>query len=149
MKLLKQTTLLMLVFSTFLVACQKEYRYGLDKDLATPLDLSYDEVNSTSTDLSITWNAETAISEGAVSFTVELLKTELGYDANPIKQIVLVKDEINDAALFMGLRDSEKFYVRARANYPGARYSGWVYLKDQDKPAVVKVGMGIVDEPID
>lgn len=131
------------------ISCQKSYEYGLDTSLPGPENLMYDEVNSTDTDLSVYWDGEQAIASGAVSFTIELTKNTLGTEVNPPKQIVLVKDAINDAAIFSGLKKGQKFYVRARANYPEARYSEWIWITNNNAIGVVKVGSGVVDESID
>ncbi len=144
------TKLFFLVAGIFLFnSCQKDPSYGLDVKLKGPDIVEYDSQNSTDTDLSIYWNGKSAENSGAVSFTVELLKTSLGIDVNPLKQVVLVSDQVNDAAVFSGLKEGQKFYVRARANYPKARFSDWTYIMSGDTAAVVKVGTGVVDESID
>lgn len=133
----------------FFNSCQKDQSYGLDVKLKGPEVVEYDSQNSTDTDLSICWNGISAENDGAVSFTVELLKTSLGIDVNPLKQVILVSDQVNDAAVFSGLKSGQKFFVRARANYQKARFSDWTYIMSGDTAAVIKVGTGVVDESID
>lgn len=131
------------------ISCSKETEYGLDTSLAKPENMQYDEVNSTDTDLSVYWDGTKALNSGAVSFTVELVKDELGLDVNSPRQIVLKEDAVNDAAIFSGFKKGQKYHVRARANYHGARYSDWSWIMAGDSLAVVRFGSGIVDETVD
>ena len=133
----------------FFLSCEKEVEHGLDTSLPAPADMAYDEVNSTDTDLSVYWDGQAAISAGATSFTVELVKDLIGTDVNPPEQIVLTGAPVNDAAIFSALKKGQKYYVRGRANYTGARYSDWAWIMNGESPGVVKVGTGIVDESVE
>ena len=126
-------------------SCKKEPTYGVDPSLPGPVGLAYDSENSTDTDMAFVWNADAAIGAGARSFTVEVLTDAYAYDVNPDHRIVLASAAINDCASFGGYKKGGKYYVRARANYSGARYSEWVWLMDGEDKTIVKVGTGIVD----
>lgn len=75
--------ILLIIIGVLSMSCSKDVDYGLDKSLARPENLEYDEVNSTDTDLSVYWDATKALNSGAVSFTVELVKDKIGLDVNP------------------------------------------------------------------
>ncbi len=138
-----------LAASLCLISCEKAVEHGLDTSLPGPVNMTYDEVNSNDTDLSVYWDGTAAVSAGATSFTVELVKDLVGTDVNPPEQIILTDAPINDAAIFSALKKGQKFYVRGRANYTGARYSDWSWIMDGDMPGVVKIGTGIVDESVE
>lgn len=146
---MKAKQILMAVLSILpIVSCNKNPDFGTDSSLPVPESINVDVENSTDTDLSICWDGTKAMNAGAVSFTVELQKNYHACDAQPIFKIVLVSDPVNDAALFTAMKKGDKYLVRVRANYPKAKYSDWVWLKDGEDIAVVKIGEGIVDEPI-
>lgn len=141
--------ILLIIIGVLSMSCSKDVDYGLDKSLARPENLQYDEVNSTDTDLSVYWDATKALNSGAVSFTVELVKDKIGLDVNPPSQIVLKSDAINDAAIFSGFKKGQKYHVRARANYHDAKYSDWTWIMTGDSLAVIRFGAGIVNETVD
>ena len=136
-------------------SCNKdELTPGIDKNLPGTEGLAYDEVNSSSTIISLTWNADKAIAAGAKSFTVQLTKSlTLGGDvyATTSQTFSVSDDGINNAVMFSSLKSGDRYYARARANYPGSRMSDWVYVCKPDSvnvPAVLMVGTGIYSGPI-
>ena len=66
--------ILLVIIGVLSMSCSRDMDYGLDKSLARPENLEYDEVNSTNTDLSVCWDATKALNSGAVSFTVETIR---------------------------------------------------------------------------
>ena len=115
-----------LAASLCLISCEKAVEHGLDTSLPGPVNMTYDEVNSNDTDLSVYWDGTAAVSAGATSFTIELVKDLVGTDVNPPEQIILTDAPINDAAIFSALKKGQK-----------------------DMPGVVKIGTGIVDESVE
>lgn len=149
MKIKNTLSVILFLLIPVIISCEKEISPGLDKSLAAPAELQYEEENSTDSEMSFIWDGEAAMSQGAVSFTVEMLKSKLGIDAVPIRSIVLANNPINDGVRFDGLKKGQKYFVRARANYTKARYSDWTWVMNNDTIGVVKVGSGPVNESID
>lgn len=137
-------------------SCAKEKSYGIDYSKVGPSDVRYDEYNSSSSSLGVYWEVDKAIAAGATGFTAQIIKDErIGADgysgAEPkTSSTLLSKNRPNDGTIFSGLTENAKYYARVRANYPESTYSDWVYvLNDKGERAVIKVGTGIVDEPIE
>lgn len=146
-----------LYFAAFLLflavpSCKQEEKVGIDPSAVPPTDVSYDEVNSSSTALGFYWEVDDAVAAGAVSFTAQIVKDhELGADVykGDKSQTLQASASPNDGIVFNGLSENSKFYARVRANYPRSVYSEWVYVtNDAGERAVIKLGRGIVDESI-
>lgn len=127
---------------------------GIDSGMPAPFDFVYDEMGSSNTAISVSWNAEQAIAAGATSFTVQLIKSvdAVGdvYD-NDIKKggmstTIDASANPHDLCTFNGLKAGRIYYVRVRANYPRSVYSDWVLASAAGAPARIKVGKGIVPE---
>ena len=133
-------------------SCVKEVETGIDPNMVPPKDVTYDETNSTSTSLGFYWEVDDAIKAGAVSFTAQIIQDEeIGGDAYTGKtsQTFKASSRPNDGAIFNGLNENAKYYARVRANYPHSLYSEWIYVTGPDgKPAVIKLGTGLVSEGI-
>lgn len=96
---------------------------GIDSGMPAP-SVFYDAANSAGKTIAVYWNPMQAISAGATSFTVQLVKSEDGagdvYD-NTISQTLASVDKDNqpaDKAKFENLAKGRIYYVRVRANYP-------------------------------
>lgn len=141
------------VAAVLLLACAEELRPGIDSSAVPPKDVTYDQTNSTSTTLGFFWEVDDAIEAGAVSFTAQIIQDEeIGGDGYTGKtsQTFQASSRPNDGAVFNGLTENAKYYARVRANYPNSIYSDWVYVTNQSgKPAVIKLGTGVVDEGIE
>lgn len=134
-------------------SCTEDVVTGIDPSKVAPADVTYDENNSTSTTLGFYWEVDDALAAGAVSFTAQIIRSEeLGGNAYTGRdsQTLQASSVPNDGAIFNGLTENSKYYARVRANYPRSIYSEWVYVRGKDgKPAVIKLGKGIVEESIE
>ncbi|MCI1785880.1 MAG: fibronectin type III domain-containing protein [Bacteroidales bacterium] len=136
--------------------CNKEEtKPGIDTSLPGTEEIYYDETNSSSSTISVIWTADEAISAGAKSFTIQLTKSlSKGgdvYDSGTSKTFSITDGAINDAVIFSGLEEGDRYYVRGRANYSGSIMSDWTYICKPDSagtPAVIMVGTGLYDGPI-
>ena len=55
---------------------------GIDSSMPAPAEVSYDEMNSSSSSIGVYWDANAALKSGATSFTVQILKKkDVGGDA--------------------------------------------------------------------
>lgn len=134
------------------VACAEEIRPGIDPSAVPPKHVTYDETNSTSTSLGFYWEVDDAIAAGAVSFTAQIIQDEeIGGDgySGKTSQTFQATSRPNDGAIFNGLNENAKYYARVRANYPRSVYSEWAYVTLDGKPAVIKLGTGVVSEGIE
>ena len=121
---------------------------GIDSSMPAPAEVSYDEMNSSSSSIGVYWDANAALKSGATSFTVQILKKkDVGGDAydNTVSHTLQSSDSPYDASQFTGLTEGSKYFVRVRANYPRSVYSEWAYiLSSYNVPAKVKVGTGVM-----
>lgn len=133
-------------------SCQKTMgvyagKTGVDASRVKPEMFAYDSRQSTSTSISVTWDAEKAIKDGATSFTVQLTTSPTAggdnYDAS-IAKTISAKDEQHEAVIFSGLKEYSRYYLRIRSNFPKSVYSEWEYLKQNGSLVQVSVGHGIV-----
>ena len=95
----------------------------------------------TETSLTFAWD----LAAGASSYTAQILKT-----SNAVSPAAtLTTDSKTDVAEFSSLAKNTRFYFRVRSNYPGSKYSDWVYLMDsKGDTAKVYTGKGIVEGEI-
>ena len=127
---------------------------GVDTPLPAAEDICYDDLNSSSSVLAVYWNPYPAMRAGAKSFTAQLVKSTkefAGDNYSSLSTTYAVEGlDYPGRAVFSGLRTGAKYHIRVRANYPGGRQSGWVYMYDDERAqtGVVKVGTGLVDEPV-
>lgn len=129
---------------------------GIDSGMPAPA-VFYDAVNSVGKTIAVYWNPTQAISAGATSFTVQLVKSETSegdvYD-NTISQTLASIDndgQPSGMARFDNLAKGRIFYVRVRANYPRSVYSPWILAaasEEDSTPARIKVGEGLVGPEI-
>ena len=121
---------------------------GIDSSMPAPAEVSYDEMNSSSSSIGVYWDANAALKSGATSFTVQILKKkDVGGDAydNTVSHTLQSSDSPYDASQFTGLTEGSKYFVRVRANYPRSVYSEWAYiLSSYNVPAKIKVGTGVM-----
>ena len=122
---------------------------GTNDSVATPQELVLDEDGMSSSSIALFWDGKDAVNQGALSFTVQLTKTEDGagdnYSSNA--KTLMAKDDagnINEACSFSKLTKGDLFYVRIRANYAYSVYSKWEYLKRNGVIVQVSVGNGLV-----
>lgn len=128
--------------------CEKEVFTGIDTSKACVEDFNYDDVNSSSNAVAFYWDATKAIKDGATSFSVQLAKEadfrDIDmYDAT-IGKTVQVSSSLNDAVIFTGLNEYDRYYARVRANYARSIFSDWTILKVDGELACVSVGHGLV-----
>ena len=137
------------MLAVVLSGCKEDETVGIDSSMPMPMGVTYDDVNSSSQSIGVYWDARQAISAGATSFTVQLVKTKEGvadvYD-NSTSQTIMSTDKPNDATTFNGLTSGRIYYVRIRANYPRSVFSEWTFAMANGEPARIMVGTGIVDE---
>jgi len=153
MKLTKiLVTFLAAILLMTLSSCQKTMGVysgmtGIDASRVKPEAFAYDSRQSTSTSISVTWDAEKAIKDGATSFTVQLTTSPTAggdnYDSS-IAKTISAKDEQHEAVIFSGLKEYSRYYLRIRSNFPKSVYSEWEYLKQDGSLVQVSVGHGIV-----
>ena len=155
MKINKMLIAVLAMLAVVLSSCKDDDpTVGIDSGMPAPFDFVYDEMGSSNTAISVSWNAEQAIAAGATSFTVQLIKSvdAVGdvYD-NDIKKggmstTIDASANPHDLCTFNGLKAGRIYYVRVRANYPRSVYSDWVLASAAGAPARIKVGKGIVPE---
>ncbi|MBR3074519.1 MAG: fibronectin type III domain-containing protein [Bacteroidales bacterium] len=154
MKFSKLFTIGLSVVLLLLAGCDIDKPYerisGINPSKACPENFELDVDGMSSTSISLFWDGKKAVSEGALSFTVQLTDslTAAGdnYNSNVAKTI-LAQDtagNVNEACSFNKLSKGDRYYVRIRANYAYSVYSEWVYLKRDDIVVQVSVGNGLV-----
>lgn len=136
--------------------CKKEpVVTGIDSSKAGITDFTYDETMSSATSVSLVWNPDKAIAEGATSISVQLARNEDFSDASMYDPSVSMYDapkgitiqadaKVIDGAIFSNLKEYDRYYARIRANYPRSIFSEWTVLKDGEDLACVSVGHGLV-----
>ena len=156
MKINKMLIAVTAMLAVVLSGCKEDETVGIDASMPMPTDVAYDEVNSSNQSIGVIWDARQAISAGATSFTVQLVKTKDGvadmYDSST-SQTILTTVSPNNATTFSGLTAGRIYYIRIRANYPleenrsatmeQARQMGAMALfgeKYGDKVRIVKFG---------
>ena len=149
MKINKMLIAVTAMLAVVLSGCKEDETVGIDASMPMPTDVAYDEVNSSNQSIGVIWDARQAISAGATSFTVQLVKTKDGvadmYDSST-SQTILTTVSTNDATTFSGLTAGRIYYIRIRANYPRSVFSEWTFAMANGEPARIMVGTGIVDE---
>ena len=149
MKINKMLIAVTAMLAVVLSGCKEDETVGIDASMPMPTDVAYDEVNSSNQSIGVIWDARQAISAGATSFTVQLVKTKDGvadmYDSST-SQTILTTVSPNDATTFSGLTAGRIYYIRIRANYPRSVFSEWTFAMANGEPARIMVGTGIVDE---
>ena len=132
--------------------CDRSEDVWIDPSLPGADDICYDDLNSSSTVLAFYWNPYPAIKAGAKSFTAQLVKSEKDYAGDNYSSLSTTYEveglEYPGRARFSGLRSGSKYLLRVRANYPEGKRSEWIFLKDGEKNGVLKVGTGLIDEPV-
>ena len=149
MKINKMLIAVTAMLAVVLSGCKEDETVGIDASMPMPTNVAYDEVNSSNQSIGVIWDARQAISAGATSFTVQLVKTKDGvadmYDSST-SQTILTTVSTNDATTFSGLTAGRIYYIRIRANYPRSVFSEWTFAMANGEPARIMVGTGIVDE---
>lgn len=155
MKINKMLIAVLAMLAVVLSSCKDDDpTIGIDSGMPAPVDFVFDEMLSSNTSISVSWNAEQAIASGATSFTVQLIKSvdNVGdvYDNNTTKggmsTTISATDKENSLCAFNGLKAGRIYYVRMRANYPRSVFSEWVLASAAGAPARIKVGKGIVPD---
>lgn len=148
MKINKMLVAIFATLAVFLSSCKDDDpTVGIDSGMPVPADVTYDEINSGNSSIAVYWDAKQAISAGATSFTVQLVKTadSVGdvYDTS-VSKTILTTASLYDATSFEGLTAGRIYYVRIRANYPRSVYSDWTFCTVNGEPARIMVGKGCV-----
>lgn len=126
-------------------ACGKE-EAGIDSSvILPPSNVVYDEVLSSPNSISIIWNTDAALDEGATAFTVQLVKDPASEDAFASRRIKSYEPRPCNTFCFTGLETWSRYFVRVRAEYETG-VSEWVYLGN---PTVVETGTGPVEGSVD
>ena len=154
MKLSKLSAIGLSVALLLLAGCDIDKPYerisGIDSTKACPENLELDVDGMSATSISVFWDGKKAVSEGALSFTVQLTDSLKAagdnYNSNVAKTVMATDDagNINEACSFNKLSKGDRYFVRIRANYAYSVYSEWVYLKRDDIVVQVSVGNGLV-----
>ena len=149
MKINRRLSAALVVLVTLFTGCQEELKTGIDTNCPAPEDFTYDLDFSAEKSIAVYWDASKAITAGARSFTVQLTPDDNfnrgdNYNAT-ISKTLQITDDIYDSVTFTNLGSDDIYYVRVRANYPYSKYSEWVYLSYNAKPAPYAVGYGPVD----
>lgn len=158
MKINKMLIAVLAMLAVVLSSCKDDDpTVGIDSGMPVPATF-FDADNSEGKTIAVYWNPSQAISAGATSFTVQLIKTVDGegdiYD-NTISQTLEAIDtdgQFTDKARFDNLAKGRIFYVRVRANYPRSVFSDWVKAavsESNPTPARIMVGTGIVDDDVE
>ena len=149
MKINTRLSAALVVLVTLFTGCQEELKTGIDTNCPAPEDFTYDLDFSAEKSIAVYWDASKAITAGARSFTVQLTPHDNfnrgdNYNAT-ISKTLQITDDIYDSVTFTNLGSDDIYFVRVRANYPYSKYSEWVYLSYNAKPAPYAVGYGPVD----
>ena len=154
MKFSKLFTIGLSVVLLLLAGCDIDKPYerisGINPSKACPENFELDVDGMSSTSISLFWDGKKAVSDGALSFTVQLTDslTAAGDNYNKDRaKTILAQDtagNVNEACSFNQLKKGDRYYVRIRANYAYSVYSEWVYLKRDDIVVQVSVGNGLV-----
>ena len=154
MKFSKLFTIGLSVVLLLLTGCDIDKPYerisGINPSKACPENFELDVDGMSSTSISLFWDGKKAVSDGALSFTVQLTDslTAAGDNYNKdLAKTILAQDtagNVNEACSFNKLKKGDRYYVRIRANYAYSVYSEWVYLKRDDIVVQVSVGNGLV-----
>lgn len=157
MKINKMLIAVLAMVAVVLSSCKDDDpAVGIDSGMPAPA-VYFDADNSTGKTIAVYWNPLQAISAGATSFTVQLVKTVDGegdvYDNATSQTFAAVNTDgqYQDLARFENLTRGRIFYVRVRANYPRSVYSDWVLAAVSEtnaKEARIMVGTGIVDDNV-
>lgn len=155
MKINKMLIAVLAMVAVVLSSCKDDDpTVGIDSNMPAPATY-YDAEVSVGKTIGVYWNAKQAISAGATSFTVQLIKTPDGvadlYDNTVSQTLEAVTDKgvTNDIAKFDNLAKGRIYYVRVRANYPRSVFSEWVLAavsESDPKEARIMVGKGIVSD---
>ena len=143
---------------------------GVKSNLPAPSSVAWDAGASSKTSLALTWDATSAISAGATSFTAQVVRPNMDtmeegelhdyvtpdpYTSSSVLLAVTSNylgspsvdptEAACDQVSFDGLATGKQYMLRVRANYPGSNYSEWVWVVDEaGELAHIKVGKGIV-----
>lgn len=143
---------------------------GVKANLPAPGSVAWDAGASSKTSLALTWDATSAISAGATSFSAQVVRPNMDTMEEGELHDFITPDQYtsstvliavtsnymgspavdpNEAACdqvsFDGLATGKQYMLRVRANYPGSNYSEWVWVADEaGELAHIKVGKGIV-----
>lgn len=155
MKINKMLIAVLAMVAVVLSSCKDDDpAVGIDSGMPAPA-LYFDADNSAGKQISVYWNPVQAISAGATSFTVQLVKTVDGagdiYDNTVSRTLAAVDDDgqYQGQVYFDNLAKGRIYYVRMRANYPRSVYSDWVLAavsETNPKEARIMVGKGIVGD---
>ncbi len=155
MKINKMLIAVLAMVAVVLSSCKDDDpAVGIDSGMPAPA-LYFDADNSAGKQISVYWNPVQAISAGATSFTVQLVKTVDGagdiYDNTVSRTLAAVDDDgqYQGQVYFDNLAKGRIYYVRMRANYPRSVYSDWVLAavsETNPKEARIMVGKGIVSD---
>lgn len=157
MKINKMLIAVLAMVAVVLSSCKDDDpAVGIDSGMPAPA-VYFDADNSAGKTIAVYWNPLQAISAGATSFTVQLVKTVESegdvYDNATSQTFAAVNadGQYQDLARFENLTRGRIFYVRVRANYPRSVYSDWVLAavsETNPKEARIMVGTGIVDDNV-
>lgn len=155
MKINKMLIAVLAMVAVVLSSCKDDDpTVGIDSNMPAPATY-YDAEMSGNKSIAVYWDTKQALSAGATSFTVQLIKTPDGtadvYN-NTVSQTLSAltdKGQPNDKTSFDNLTKGRIFYVRIRANYPRSVFSEWVLAQVSEsdpKEARIMVGTGIVGD---
>ena len=105
---------------------------GIDSSMPAPAEVSYDEMNSSSSSIGVYWDANAALKSGATSFTVQILKKkDVGGDAydNTVSHTPCADDDRGDHRQQYGTgtqplhRPPRRFFFSRFGNQPFATRS--------------------------
>lgn len=157
MKINKMLIAVLAMVAVVLSSCKDDDpTVGIDLSMPAPATY-YDAEMSGSKSIAVYWDAKQALSAGATSFTVQLIKKKDGvadvYDNTTSQTFAAVNEKgvPNDKTSFDNLTTGRIFYVRVRANYPRSVFSDWVLAavsETDPKEARIMVGTGIVDDEV-
>lgn len=153
MKLSKLSAIGLSVVFVLIAACDIDKPYerisGIDSSKACPENLELDVDGMSASSISLFWDGKKAVSEGALSFTVQLTDSlnAAGDNYSSLAKTIMATDDagnVTEACAFSKLTKGDRYFVRIRANYAYSVYSEWVYLKRDDIVVQVSVGNGLV-----
>lgn len=138
---MKRITAILCATLCFVSACKKEEKPSIITESVPPTDVVYEEVLSSSTSISIAWNSDAAISNGAVAFMVELVTNPKDESAEYERKVKTYEPRPCNTCVFQNLPSYSRYYVRVKALYEDSE-SEWAYL---GSPSVVETGTGIIE----
>ncbi len=132
MKFSKLSAIGLSVVFVLIAACDIDKPYerisGIDSSKACPENLELDVDGMSASSISLFWDGKKAVSEGALSFTVQLTDSlnAAGDNYSSLAKTIMATDDagnVTEACAFSKLTKGDRYFVLILANYAYSVYS--------------------------